>query len=697
MRKAVLIITLALVAASCRDATVITDTAPTDGTTTRSSIPRLGTPINAALVALSTVDSCDQLLEHFRAEALDRVGPWGLDGYGYYYPVGGDVVLGERLDTFAAATEAPTMGDGDFRVEGVDFSGTNVQERGVDEPDIVKTDGKHIFAIINNDGLYYEESYYDGYYGGSGAVLVAIEVTDGGPKLAGRFNLRRGWGHEMFLVDDRVYVISNGSRPSTSVAVAPNVWDGDYFIPQVGVTLISEIDVSDLGEMEVTRDLYFDGTYVSSRLTDGTARVVIKTQPTGLQFVQPSGSGLRSEREAENENRRIIEDSTIDNWLPYYVLEDHRGAGTTVTEGTLLDCNDVYLPDESAGLGLTAVLTIDTDQGIEVGGAAAIFAQGETIYASTDSLYIATNPWVEPTLFEDNWRSVAKDFATTIHRFDTGDPERISYEGSGAVAGYLLNQFAMSEHEGYLRVASTDAAGRWGFTEEQQSFITTIDIETMETVGRVGDLGRGEQIYSVRFIGDTGFVVTFRQIDPLYTVDLEDPEDPAVLGELKIPGYSAYLHPVGEDRLLGIGQDATTEGRIQGTQISLFDISDLSHPELISKLKVGDDGGGNSEVEYDHRAFLYWAPSELAVLPLQRWSWKTDSYFSGAVGVHVHSDEVHFLDEIAHQANQDYWEYGSQIRRSLVIGDELYTISDSGLKASAVEDLAEVAWVPFGG
>ncbi|MEE8330207.1 MAG: beta-propeller domain-containing protein [Acidimicrobiia bacterium] len=512
--------------------------------------------------------------------------------------------------------------------------------------------------------------------------------------MVGRFNLGRGWGHEMFLAGDRVFVISNGSRPSRTVTAAPNVWEGDYFVPQVGVTLISEIDVSDPDSMEVVRDLYFDGTYVTSRLSDGTVRIVVRTQPTGLEFVYPKGSGLRAERVAEEANRRVIEDSTIENWLPYFVLED---AVQDETEGTLLECGDVYLPDESAGLGLTAVLTLDTEDGVRVGsGSAAIFAQGETVYASSDNLYVATNPWVQPALLESDWESVAADFATTIHRFDTTDPQHISYEGSGAVTGYLLNQFALSEHEGHLRVASTDAAARWGFSSEQHSLVSVINIESMETVGQVGGLGKGEQIYSVRFIGDAGFVVTFRQVDPLYALDLSNPESPELLGELKINGYSAYLHPVGENRLLGVGQDATSEGRILGTQVSLFDISDLANPSLIDKVTLGGDGG-NSEVEYDHRAFLYWAPAELAVMPVQTWTWdgRSDSYFNGAIGVHVHENEVHLLDRISHQSSQDYWEYGSQIRRSMVIGDELYTISDGGIRVSDTDDLRELGWVSF--
>jgi len=636
-------------------------------------------------------DSCDALLDHFKDEALSRVGPWGLDGHGVFYPVFRDFATAEDGFRTSAATMAPDAEPAS--VEGVDYSGTNVQERGVDEPDIVKTDGERIFAIVTNDDHYYDDYYYGGY--GSGAVLVAVEITERGPRIVGTLELRRGWGHEMFLDGDRLFVVSNGSRPSVAVDVGPNVWEGDYYIPQVGVTLISEIDVSDLDDMAMVSDLYFDGTYISGRATQGAARFVVRTEPTGLEFTYPKGSGLRAEREAEQANRRVIEDSTIENWLPYYVLEDHSDG--SVVEGTLLDCSDVYLPDESAGLGLTAVLTVDTGGGLEVGTAsAAIFAAGETIYASADNLYIATNPWIEPAILEGDWEDAAKDFATTIHRFDTSDNDAITYEGSGAVGGYLLNQFAMSEHDGYLRVATTDAASRWGFAPDQESWVTTMEIESMAVAGRVGELGRGEQIYSVRFVADIAYVVTFRQVDPLYTIDLSDPSQPAVLGELKIPGYSAYLHPVGEGRILGVGQDATLEGRIMGTQVSLFDVSDLAAPELISKVTLSGDGS-SSTAEYDHRAFLYWAPAELAVLPVQIWDYDgySESYFNGAIGFHIHDDEVHILDRITHLDKADYWDYRGQILRSLVVGDELYTISNLGIEVSDVDDLDEIEFVSF--
>jgi uncharacterized secreted protein with C-terminal beta-propeller domain len=188
-------------------------------------------------------------------------------------------------------------------------------------------------------------------------------------------------------------------------------------------------------------------------------------------------------------------------------------------------------------------------------------------------------------------------------------------------------------------------------------------------VGRVGGLGKGERVYAVRFTGDVGYAVTFRQIDPLYTIDLAVPERPRVLGELKIPGYSAYLHPIGEDLLLGIGQDATEEGRPLGTQISLFDVSNLRSPARLHKQHLGQ---GWSEAESDHHAFLYWPRTRLVVVPFEL---RAAGYRVGRAGGIEHGK--------------------APIRRSLVVGASLLTVSDVGLESSNLMTLAEQGWAAF--
>ena len=182
------------------------------------------------------------------------------------------------------------------------------------------------------------------------------------------------------------------------------------------------------------------------------------------------------------------------------------------------------------------------------------------------------------------------------------------------MSGYLLSQWSLSEFGGVLRVVSTETPAWWGTGAESESFLTTLREQDGALVqeGRIGGLGKGERVYAVRFVGNTGYVVTFRQIDPLYTLDLVDPAHPRVIGELTISGYSAYLHPIGEDLLLGIGQEADEAGHPLGTQLSIFDVSDLRHPTLLHRAPLGQ---GWSEAESDHHAFLFWPKTGLVVVP----------------------------------------------------------------------------------
>jgi hypothetical protein len=207
--------------------------------------------------------------------------------------------------------------------------------------------------------------------------------------------------------------------------------------------------------------------------------------------------------------------------------------------------------------------------------------------------------------------------------------------------------------------------------------------------GHVGGLGEGERIYAVRFLGDVGYVVTFRQTDPLYTIDLSDPDNPAVRGELKIPGYSAYLHPVGDGLLLGIGQDADeTSGRTQGLQISLFDVSDLAHPARLQQRKLGERYS-SSAVEFNHHAFLWWPATKLAMLPVDTAS------FTGAAGFTV--DRAGGIAELGRVSHPSPFDGGwtPSIERSAVIRSRLFTVSAYGVRASALADLADGGWAAF--
>jgi hypothetical protein len=341
---------------------------------------------------------------------------------------------------------------------------------------------------------------------------------------------------------------------------------------------------------------------------------------------------------------------------------------------------------------------------LEPGNSIGLLADGQTIYASQDNLYVATSPWMA-------WRvPLAEDeidknetFSTMIHMFDISDPETARYVASGDVEGSLLSQWSMDEHEGTLRVVVTDENPWWGSSDVPDTAVVTMqrrDDELVE-VGSVDGLGRNERVYAVRFIEDKGYVVTFRQVDPLYVVDLSDPENPEVTGELKINGYSAYLHPIGKDLLLGVGQNATDEGRTLGTQVSVFDVSDPTDPRRLSRMTFNE---AYSDAEWDHHAFLWWAPEEISVLPLQRWSWDErtgkEDFFSGAAVLRITPQRVKQVGEIRHpgfveEGCEECGVWSAPISRSLVIGDTLFTFSETGALASDLDTLEDVAWMAF--
>jgi uncharacterized secreted protein with C-terminal beta-propeller domain len=384
----------------------------------------------------------------------------------------------------------------------------------------------------------------------------------------------------------------------------------------------------------------------------------------------------------------------VDNWIPLFELAE--GGETTI--GPAVDCDDVRYPRAFSGLGTLNVLTIDLAQGLDPVDSDTVMTDGQVVYASQRNLYVTTTRWLDPAVVTDE-DDVPNGLKTIVHKFDISNPRETTYRASGAVRGFLTSQWSMSEWNGDLRVASTDEPSWWAWEEgsESESFVTVLrgNDGVLERIGRVGNLGKGEWIRAVRFIGDIGYVVTFRQTDPLYTIDLSDPSSPRVAGELKILGYSAYLHPIGDNLLLGVGQDADEEGRVKGTQVSVFDVSDLARPARIHQLTLGSSW---SEAEWDHHAFLYWPRTSLLVLPVFAYAIDEVSgaydYFSGAIGVRASRAGLERLATITHPQRAGS-EWVAQIRRSLVIGDTLYTVSEHGLKASSLATLEPRVWLPF--
>jgi hypothetical protein len=636
--------------------------------------------------SLVSFDACDDLLSYVKEHALEMVGPWGLGGA---IPVEQDSAAGADEAGDAAvvpeAAAAESFGAGrsvSEPVQGQDYSGTNVQEAGVDEPDTVKTDGDRLYLV-------------------RGEYLDIVDVTGPSPRLLSSVDLG-GWGHQLLRAGDRLLVfgqVEGGGVHPMARDVAGLYWP-------TGTTL-SLYDVGDPADPVLVSTLQLDGWVASARLVDGVARVVLNAQPVGLPVVSPEGTGLRAERAATEENRQVIEESTVDNWIPYYI---RTGADGSDDEGALLPCEQIHHPRDFSGLGTTTVLSLDLAGDLSPAGGAAVLAGGETVYASAERLYVATNRWVDwEGLTEPALREADERYATDVHAFDITEADSARYVGSGSVRGHVLNQWSMSAHEGVLRVATTDGSPWWGGLDRQptsESFVTTFAERDGELVqlGQIGGLGQDERIYAVRFMGDVGYVVTFRETDPLYTLDLSDPENPRVLGELKILGYSAYLHPVGDGLVLGVGQDADEDGRTRGLQLSLFDVSNLADPQRVHQVTLED---AYTEAEWDHHAFLYWPATGLTVIPYQLWSWDesthVEKFDNGALAYTLDRTAgftdlggvTHLPDESADPRSPRYSDvsWRAAIQRSVVIGERLYTISDLGVLASDLTTLDDEGWL----
>ena len=596
--------------------------------------------------------SCDALLSHARTQALHIAEPAGIPSR----PVpGGPFPLatqGPRGEDSAAPPAAPAAGaDG-----GAEHSTTNVQEAGVDEPDLVKTDGKFVYAIATG-------------------TLRVIDVRGAEPRVVGTLKLD-GYSHELLLAGDRVLVFSTAAYYAADGPVAAGV-----AAPVNPQSVLTEVDVSDRAKPAVVRTLSVDGSYLSSRLTGTTARVVIGSFPQAIPLPAGEGSELKRRRSA-------IRKTSLKTWIPRYKLTNER-TGKSATR-SLVGCRATRKPAVFSGLGMLTILTIDLAKGLTPVDSDGLMTDARTVYASQGSLYVGSERWVDPTGAEDD---LPGGRSTTIHRFDIRDTDHTTFRASGAVRGYLMNQWSLSEFHGRLRVATTAEPQWWdggGAGRQSESFVTVLseDEGSLRSVGQLAGLGLGERIYAVRFIDDTGYLVTFRQIDPLFVVDLSDPAKPRLAGELKLLGYSAYLHPIGKDLLLGVGQDASEEGRTKGTQVSIFDVFDPSKPARLHQHAVGT--GSSSEAEYDHHAFLWWPPTGLAVIPLSIYDYsKPEQSFTGAVG--LHADRAKGIDEVGRVTHE-----GAVIRRAVVVGDRLFTVSDAGIRSSRLDTLADVAFAPFG-
>ena len=628
-------------------------------------------------VGLISFDSCDGILDYYQQNALKEVDDWGLNGR--WYPAGGSSLVSPDVEDSISSQEISSQ----TTANKPSHSTTNIQVVGVDEADIVKTDGDYIYVIS-----------------GKGKTLQIIDTRqvdeNNTPTTIAQLDI------DVYAADMLLSI-----KPADRVGLSDTLI---IVSRSYGSLRLIQVDIDNRQSPQVIADFTIDGDYVGMRLSDNVVRLVAASQPLGFDWQNPSGEGLRAKEVALEANKEIIRQSTLDNWVPAY----RDNLQTNPVTSPLIDCTQMLAPRIFSGLNTLSIMTFDASEKLTAGSwqAIGLAAQGQEIYATPDHVYVATTEIVdeaEQSTSDDliiTPQPNRANLETIIHKFGTSSANqpggattnrllaRPVYLASGKVDGELLNQFSMDEYQGDLRVAVT-IDNFAGDNQENHIKILRPNKGTLDEIGAVTGLGIDERIFSVRFMGPQAYIVTFRQIDPLYALDLSDPTDPKALGELKITGFSSYLHPVGDNLLLGVGQEANQLGVVEGLQISLFDTSDPADPRRVSQLLLNDVlGVGRKEgtwsfspVENDHRAFLFYQGASFVPYSASWRSFEPEYTVGRRAGVLVVQvkDGVLVADKVLQATfpqpdNNDKTSPPVYLRpiRTVVIGDLIYGITAAG-------------------
>lgn len=570
---------------------------------------------------------------------------------------------------------APTVSD----ESPSDFSTTNIQVEGVDEGDIVKTDGSYIYQVSNQEILIYKA------YPTSSMDRVSKIV----------FSENQFAPVELYIKGDELLVIGSESSYVPFPLIMENqLVERSYPSYDSNKTKVILYDVSDRKNPKQIRELSIQGDYISSRLI-------------GDDFY-------------------FLSNYYISNWSdPTMPLNPEYGDSAVSKEIMTVPYKDIkYMPPvESNSYLMVAGFSLDEpDKAMNV---STYLGAGEEIYVSQNNLYVAVNEGyrgIRPMIWSnDGFMPPLMQEATLIYKFALKDSEA-TYQTKGQVPGRILNQFSMDENNGYLRIATT-LGQSWMISEDGSSNNVYILNDDLYVSGMLENLAIGERIYSVRFVKDRGYIVTFRDVDPLFVIDLSNPKNPAVLGTLKIPGYSDYLQPYDENHIIGIGKDTITipvkdsEGRVistnpyyMGIKIALFDVSDVTNPIQKFSVNIGDRGT-DSEALYDHKALLFDKDKKLLAFPVNEA--KVDGpiidpvygypnygslIFSGAYVYNIDLKDGFVLKgKISHMTGKDYLEYGyydddynKKIRRLLYIDNVIYGVSNNKISAHDINTLQEL-------
>lgn len=585
-----------------------------------------------------------------------------------------------RFGTAAILDEAVTAKNkNDADTGSGDYSATNLQVDGVDEADIVKTDGKYIYQVNNS------------------RIVMAEVYPSNNMKIKKIIGLEEEnmYPIELYL-DDKYLVVIGSSKGSIPVNSAKLMYDSNYDNSTVKMLIY---DIADKDNVKKVREIELEGSYLSSRKIDSKLYLV-------------------SNKYLDYYN--ILENTEAD-YTPSY-------RDTAIKEGFInIDYEKIgYFPGcVEPNYMIAAGINLDNPK--EGANVSTYLGSGESIYASAQNLYVAVTKYnraSDPLIYDsaNTKKPEAKvsDRETVIYRFALNNG-KLDYTGKGQVPGSILNQFSMDENNGFFRIATTKGEV-WRDDENISKNNLYVLNSDLDICGSLEDIAPGEKIYSTRFMGNRAYMVTFKKVDPLFVIDLKDAKNPKILGALKIPGYSDYLHPYDENHIIGFGKDAielsnegsrdkgnSTTAYYQGMKIALFDVTDVNNPKEKFKEIIGDRGT-DSELLRDHKALLFSREKGLLAFPVTVMEIKDGENitagnipaygsftFQGAYIYNIDLKEGFKLKaRISHISEEEYLKSGNRwhdsnknVERIIYIGDDIYTISKGMIKANSIKDMKE--------
>ena len=658
--------------------------------------------LDADALELGRFESEAELEQHLIDDAVNQYGHlFGQPDWGHFWNFGNC----RECDVFFAAPEAGGVADDAER----DHSDTNTQVEGVDEADLVETDGNYIYTLAGQE------------------LVIADAWQPNELSVTSRVAIE-GYPLGQYLTGDRLTVLSQAHRTADGITEpffgggGPDIlidididvaFDIAPWQPTESFTRVTIIDIADRQHPQVVQTTELEGNYTSSRAIGDNLYIVSNSElalpaPESICEEAPEGEAACTFETQEAYFARM-EGQIIQHGTPSIVMLDEND--DEIDSASLLDATDIYRPTQDSYGNLVAVSVIDMSVGepsmeLSVPESVGIpSSYASTVYASAESIYLTNPDWGR------DW--VDAQESTSILKLDILNQGRsVDLVATGSVPGRLLNSFSLDEYTGddgakTLRIATTDGFGR---NSDNRVRVLQQSGDDLEVIGSTTSLAPGEQIFAVRYDGPTAYVVTFVQTDPLFTIDLSDPTSPTVKGELHITGFSNHLKKVSDDFMIGLGREADPRtGRAQELQVSLFDVSDINDPALADRYTFDVPGWAWSEAISDHHALGYYPDYQILTIPVSNdgWVW-VDRDLDGSQDFQSYRPRTDLFvfkinlpdDDNATTAGIEFLgtvQNDTAVRRSVRIENYLYSISDDSISVSTIEDLKDVVgYVHFG-